>query len=550
MEQSVGLLLLPDEEGGERRMGSVKARTGTKSLVKGPHVHRNLSTPQLVEAAIARGEASLAANGALVALTGSRTGRSPRDKFIVRDAATDQVINWGKVNQPFDPADFQALLDRVVEHMQERDLYVEDLFAGADKNYRLRVQVIAEYAWHALFAKQLLIRPSFEELVTHQPEFTIIAAPEFEAVPERDGTKSSTFIIADFTRRLILIGGTKYAGEMKKSIFGVMNLLLPERDVFPMHCSANIGASGDTALFFGLSGTGKTTLSADPQRRLIGDDEHGWSGDGVFNFEGGCYAKCVDLSEQKEPQIFHAIRFGAVLENVVIDERQGIPDYSDVRHTENTRAAYPVEFIESAVIPGVGGHPKNVLFLAADAFGVLPPIAKLSMEQAMYHFLSGYTAKLAGTEAGLGREPVPEFSTCFASPFLPLVPKVYAAMLGQRLRQHNAQCWLVNTGWIGGAFGTGRRMSLQHTRAMVDAALDGRLAKMEFVSEPAFGLNIPLACPGVPPELLNPRNAWEDKNAYDTQAALLAGKFEANFVKFDAPAEVRAAGPRAHPPSA
>jgi phosphoenolpyruvate carboxykinase (ATP) len=324
-----------------------------------------------------------------------------------------------------------------------------------------------------------------------------------------------------------------------------MNYLLPERDVFPMHCSANVGADGMTALFFGLSGTGKTTLSADPRRRLIGDDEHGWGERGIFNFEGGCYAKCVDLSEEKEPQIYHAIRFGAVLENVVIDPRTGDPDYEDIRYTENTRAAYPVEFIENAVVPGIGGQPANVLFLAADAFGVLPPIAKLTPEQAMYHFLSGYTAKLAGTEAGLGSEPVPEFSTCFASPFIPLAPKVYAAMLGERLYQYGAQCWLVNTGWTGGVFGVGQRMSLPHTRALVTAALGGSLTGAEFTTEPAFGLSIPASCPGVPTELLNPRNAWPDKAAYDRQAAALAAQFEANFARFDAPAAVRAAGPRA-----
>ncbi|MBW4045994.1 phosphoenolpyruvate carboxykinase (ATP) [Acidipila rosea] len=525
-------------------MGAATAATYFRILTEGPHVHRNLSTPQLVEAALARGEASLAANGALVAYTGSRTGRSPRDKFIVEDEETRTRVDWGKVNQPFPPEKFEALLERVVRHMAERDLYVMDLFAGADPTYRLPVTLVAEYAWHALFVKQLFIRPEMSELASHAAEFTIIAAPEFEAVPERDGTLSSTFILSDFTRKIILIGGTKYAGEMKKSIFGVMNYLLPERDVFPMHCSANIGPEGDTALFFGLSGTGKTTLSADPLRMLIGDDEHGWGPKGVFNFEGGCYAKCVDLSEEKEPQIFHAIRFGSVLENVVINARTGEPDYSDIRHTENTRAAYPIEFIENAVIPGIGGHPKNVLFLAADAFGVLPPIARLTPEQAMYHFLSGYTAKLAGTEAGLGSEPVPEFSTCFASPFLPLAPRVYAEMLGERLRQHGADCWLVNTGWTGGAFGAGRRMSLKHTRAMVHAAIDGRLAQAEFVTEPAFGLSIPTSCPDVPAELLNPRNAWPDKHAYDAQARLLAKKFEANFAKFDALESIRAAGPR------
>jgi phosphoenolpyruvate carboxykinase (ATP) len=522
---------------------SVKATTMTGKLVEGAHVHRNLSTPQLVEAAIARGEASLADNGALVALTGARTGRSPRDKFIVRDADTSDTVDWGKVNQPFDPARFEALLTRVVAHMRERDLYVLDLYAGADPHYRLPVQIIAEYAWHALFVKQLFVRVAADELAGHQPEFTVIAAPEFEGVPGRDGTHSGTFIITDFTRRIILIGGTKYAGEMKKSVFGVMNFLLPARAVFPMHCSANLGRAGDTALFFGLSGTGKTTLSADPQRRLIGDDEHGWSEAGIFNIEGGCYAKCVDLSVEKEPQIFNAIRFGAVLENVVIDSKTGAPDYSDIRYTENTRAAYPVEYIDNAVIPGVGGHPRHVLFLTADAFGVLPPIARLNPAQAMYHFLSGYTAKLAGTEAGLGSEPVPEFSTCFASPFIPLAPGVYAKMLGERLQQHDAECWLVNTGWTGGAFGTGERMSLKYTRAMVNAALDGRLSNVEFVTEPAFGLSIPLSCPDVPAELLNPRNAWKDPRAYDAQAAMLAEKFEKNFAKFEAPAGVRAAGP-------
>ncbi len=526
-------------------MGAVTLATGLRTLIEGPHVHRNLSTPQLVEAAIARGEGRLAANGSLVALTGARTGRSPKDKFTVEDDEPRDRIAWGKVNQRFDPVKFEALLGRVVRHMAERDLYVMDLYAGADPTYRLPITMIAEYAWHALFVKQLFVRPQLAELSSHVAEFTVIAAPEFEAVPERDGTKSGTFILADFTRKIILIGGTKYAGEMKKSIFGVMNYLLPGRDVFPMHCSANIGANDETALFFGLSGTGKTTLSADPLRCLIGDDEHGWSPAGVFNFEGGCYAKCVDLSEEKEPQIYHAIRFGSVLENVVIDPLTGVPDYSDTRFTENTRVAYPIEFIENAVIPGVGGHPKNVLFLAADAFGVLPPIAKLTPDQAMYHFLSGYTAKLAGTEAGLGSEPVPEFSACFGSPFLPLAPRVYAEMLGRRLKEHDAQCWLVNTGWTGGAFGVGKRMNLKHTRAMVHAALDGRLAGVEYVTEDAFGLSIPTSCPDVPGELLHPRNSWASKEAYDAQARLLAAKFEANFAQFDAPQNVRDAGPRA-----
>jgi phosphoenolpyruvate carboxykinase (ATP) len=525
-------------------MGTATVRNKLRDLAAGANVRLNLSTAELVDAAVARGNATLAANGALVALTGDRTGRSPRDKFIVEDDETRQRVDWGKVNQPFSAARFQALLDRVTAHLRERDLYVNDLYAGADPAYRLPIRVIAEYAWHALFVKQLFIRPEPGELASHTPEFTVIAAPEFEADPERDGTRTATFILTDFGRRIVLIGGTRYAGEMKKSIFGVMNYLLPGRDVFPMHCSANISSDGESALFFGLSGTGKTTLSADPLRRLIGDDEHGWSSSGVFNFEGGCYAKCIDLSEEREPQIYRAIRYGSVLENVVLDPATGLPDYSDIRYTENTRAAYPVEFIDNAVIPGVGGHPGNILFLAADAFGVLPPIARLTPEQAMYHFLSGYTAKLAGTEAGLGSEPVPDFSACFGSPFLPLAPKIYAQMLGDRLRQHNVQCWLVNTGWTGGAFGAGKRMSLKYTRAMVHAALDGTLARADFVTEDAFNLSIPLSCPEVPAVLLHPRNAWADKDAYDRQAEMLAARFEENFAKFDAPENIRAAGPR------
>ena len=525
-------------------MGSFSIAEAVRAVAAAPQVHRNLPVAQLVESALLRGEGRLAANGAFVATTGARTGRSPRDKFTVDDPITHAPVAWGRVNQPFAPERFEALLERVLKHMWERDLFVQDLHCGADPAYRLPIRVIAEYAWHALFVRQLFIRPDQLELAAHEPEFTVIAAPEFEAVPDRDGTRTGAFILADFTRRIILIGGTKYAGEIKKSIFGVMNFLLPQRDVLPMHCSANVGAGGTTALFFGLSGTGKTTLSADPSRRLIGDDEHGWSSTGVFNFEGGCYAKCVDLTEEREPQIFRAIRFGSVLENVVIDPATSQPDYSNIQITENTRAAYPIDFIENAVIPGIGGHPRNVMFLAADAFGVLPPIARLTPEQAMYHFLSGYTAKLAGTEAGLGREPMPEFSTCFGAPFLPLAPRVYAEMLGTRLKQHQAACWLVNTGWSGGKYGEGgTRMSLKHTRALVNASLDGLLDNVEFVTEPAFGLHIPLSCPGVPMEILSPRNVWADKAAYDRQAADLASRFEANFHQFDAPEAVRAAGP-------
>jgi phosphoenolpyruvate carboxykinase (ATP) len=526
-------------------MGNLSIAEAVCALAAGPRVHRNLPVDKLIETALARGEGRTAANGALVAYTGDRTGRSPKDKFTVDDATTHAVVDWGKVNAPFTPERFEALLQRVLEHMGSRDLFVQDLYSGADPAYRLPIRVIAEYAWHALFVRQLFIRPEPGELASHTPEFTVIAAPEFEAVPERDGTRSKAFILADFTRKIVLIGGTKYAGEMKKSVFGVMNFLVPQRDVLPMHCSANVGEDGVTALFFGLSGTGKTTLSADPARRLIGDDEHGWSPAGIFNFEGGCYAKCVDLTEEKEPQIYNAIHYGSVLENVILDAATGQPDYTNISITENTRAAYPVDFIENSLVPGIGGHPRNVMFLAADAFGVLPPIALLTPEQAMYHFLSGYTAKLAGTEAGMGSDPVPEFSACFGAPFLPLAPRIYAEMLGKRLKQHKAACWLVNTGWSGGKFGVGSRMSIRISRALVSAALNGHLDDVEFVTESAFGLSIPVSCPDVPAEVLNPRNAWADKDAYDRQAADLAARFEANFKQFDAPEEVRAAGPKA-----
>jgi phosphoenolpyruvate carboxykinase (ATP) len=524
-------------------MATLTIEEAMRALAAGTQVTLNQPVVQLIETALLRGEAHLASNGALVASTGDRTGRSPKDKFFVDDAVTHDLVHWGRVNQPFTSEQFAALLERVLGYLGPRELFVQDLYSGADSNYRLPIRVIAEYAWHALFVRQLFVRPEPSELKTHTPEFTVIAAPGFEAVPARDGTRSGAFILADFTRRIVLIGGTKYAGEIKKSIFGVMNFLVPQRDVLPMHCSANIGPSGVTALFFGLSGTGKTTLSADPARRLIGDDEHGWSPTGIFNFEGGCYAKCADLSEEKEPQIYRAIRFGSVLENVALDPVTRDPDYADLQRTENTRAAYPIDFIENSVVPGVGGHPRNVFFLTADAFGVLPPIARLTPEQAMYHFLSGYTAKLAGTETGLGREPVPEFSACFGAPFLPLAPSVYAEMLGKRLTEHKAACWLVNTGWSGGKFGVGKRMSIRHSRALVHAALSGQLDNIDFITEPAFGLSIPVSCPDVPSDVLNPRNAWADRAAYDSQAADLAARFAANIQQFDVSDAVRAAGP-------
>ncbi len=505
--------------------------------------HFNLSPAALVENSIRRDEATMASNGAINAFT-NRTGRSPKDKFVVRDETTAHIVNWGSVNAPFEPEKFDVLYARVMEYLRGRELFVQDLYCGADPAYRLPVRIVNEYAWHNLFVHQLFIRPTAEELKTHHPEFTVIGAPGFKADPKRDGVNSEVFVVLNFTRRTVLVGGSEYAGEMKKSIFSVMNFLLPPRNVFPMHCSANVGRNGVSALFFGLSGTGKTTLSADPSRNLVGDDEHGWSADGIFNFEGGCYAKCIKLSKKNEPQIWNAIRFGCVLENVILDPHTRVPDYDDDSKTENSRAAYPVDFIDNAVIPAVAGHPKNVVFLTADAFGVLPPISRLTPEQAMYHFLSGYTAKVAGTEAGL-KEPTATFSTCFGSPFLPLPPKVYAEMLGRRLREHNAQCWLVNTGWQGGPYGVGKRMAIPFTRAMVDAAVEGELIKGEFEIEPTFGFTIPKHCHGVPPEVFNPRNAWADKAAYDKAAEDLRNRFAKNFENFDAPPEVKAAGPKA-----
>jgi phosphoenolpyruvate carboxykinase (ATP) len=523
-------------------MATVVYVSDVAELLHGERVHINLSPPSLVEYAVARGEVRLTANGAVTGYTGEHTGRSPKDRFIVRDEMTRSAVDWGAVNQPVEPEVFDALYERVLDHLRDRELFIQDLFCGSDPTYRLPVRVVNQLAWHNLFVRQLFIRPSAEELRSHKPQFTVICAPEFRADPARDGTRSETFILLNFSRRVALIGGTAYAGEIKKSIFSVMNFLLPPRHVFPMHCSANMGQNDVSALFFGLSGTGKTTLSADPSRRLIGDDEHGWSADGVFAFEGGCYAKCIKLSEKNEPQIFRAIRFGCVLENVVLDPRTHVPDYNDGSLTENTRAAYPVDFIENCVIPGRGGHPSNVVFLTADAFGVLPPISRLTPEQAMYHFLSGYTAKIAGTEAGV-KEPQATFSTCFGAPFMPRSPKTYAEMLGRRLREHSAQCWLVNTGWQGGQYGVGQRIHLPYTRAMVDDAVEGNLRQVDFEVEPTFGLSIPKACPGVPAEILNPRNAWTDKAAYDQMAAELRGRFVKNFEKFDAPPEVRAAGP-------
>ncbi|HET7483545.1 MAG TPA: phosphoenolpyruvate carboxykinase (ATP) [Actinomycetota bacterium] len=507
-------------------------------------LHRNLSPPELVERAIAREEGVLAANGALVAETGKRTGRSPKDRFFVSHGASKDQIAWGAGNQPVEPAAFDALFDRVRDHLEGRELFVIDGYVGADEAHRIRLRVICEFAWHALFAHQLFRRLEPDELEGFEPEFVVVYAPTFEAVPERDKTNSEVFVGLDLERKQVLIVGTKYAGEMKKSIFTSANYLLPVAGVLPMHCSANIGERGDTALFFGLSGTGKTTLSADPTRRLIGDDEHGWGDNGVFNFEGGCYAKCIRLSRANEPQIWDAIRFGSVLENVVLDDAR-VPDYDDDSLTENTRAAYPLEFIDNHVPEGSGDHAESVIFLTADAFGVLPPIARLTPESAMYHFLSGFTAKLAGTEAGLGSEPEATFSTCFGAPFLPLSPTTYAEMLGERIAKHQARVFLVNTGWTGGPFGVGKRMDLAYTRAMVKAATEGELDEVETKRHPIFNLDVPVSCPGVPAEVLDARSTWSDPDAYEKQARLLARMFVDNFGRFasDVAPEVVEAGP-------
>jgi phosphoenolpyruvate carboxykinase (ATP) len=509
-------------------------------------VRENLSPARLVEESIRRGEATLSDSGALVADTGERTGRSPADRFIVETAVTRDKIAWGEINKPFPSEDFERILVRAAEYVGNLDeVYVVDAYAGADPRYRLGVQVVAEWAWHALFARQLFRRPTPAELETFEPEWTVISIPGFATDPERDGTDSETFIALDFERKVVLVCASGYAGEMKKSIFTVLNFVLPvEHGVLPMHCSANVGEADDVALFFGLSGTGKTTISTDEKRRLIGDDEHGWSDVGIFNFEGGSYAKTIDLSEEKEPQIYSAIRFGAVLENVVIDEDTREEIYSDASKTENTRVAYPLEYIEDSVLEGRGGHPTAIIFLTADAFGVLPPISILTPEQAEYYFLSGYTAKLAGTEAGMTAEVEATFSTCFGAPFWPLPPTRYSSMLSEKIRRHSVRCYMVNTGWSGGPYGVGERIDLPHTREMVRAAIAGKLEGVETHAEPIFGLNMPESVPGVPDGILDPRETWDDKDAYDEQARKLADLFKENFEKFEGEEEVRRAGPK------
>ena len=496
-------------------------------------VFYNYGTPALYEQVIRRREGLLSHLGPLVVRTGYHTGRSPNDKFIVHESSSEKNVWWGKVNKGMSEKCFERLYFKMMAYIQGKDLYVEDCFVSADPKYKLGIRVITENAWHNLFARNMFRRyKSEEELENHKTDFTIIHTPNFHADREVDCTNSEVFVIVNFAKKLVLIGGSSYAGEIKKSIFSIMNYLMPLRDVMSMHCSANLGRDNDVAIFFGLSGTGKTTLSADPNRKLIGDDEHGWSDDGVFNFEGGCYAKVIKLSEEAEPDIYECTRkFGTILENVQIDSQTRRLDLDDDTFTENTRAAYPLTHLPNIVEEGRAGHPKNIIMLTADAFGVLPPISKLTTEQAMFHFISGYTAKVAGTEKGI-TEPKATFSTCFGAPFMVLHPNVYAKLLGEKIVKHHSNCWLVNTGWTGGYYGVGSRMKIKYTRAMLTAALEGKLNNMEYVKDPIFNLMIPATCPNVPSEILNPKNTWADKNAYEEQAKKLANMFVENFKEY------------------
>ena len=507
-------------------------------------IHRNLSVEKLLEAATQKNEGMITSTGSLSVKTGKYTGRSPDDRFIVFDDLTHDKVHWAKVNKQIPTETFEKLSQKMKKFVDGKELYIFDGFVGADPENRLPIRVINDHAWQSLFVHQLLIRPSATELESHEPEFTIICINDFEAIPEVDGTSSNAFILINLSKKLVLIGTTNYAGEIKKAIFSVMNFILPSKGVFPMHCSANIGKDGDTSLFFGLSGTGKTSLSADPQRMLIGDDEHGWSDNGIFNFEGGCYAKCINLKEKHEPQIWNAVKNGAVLENVVINKESLKPDFDDGSLTENTRAAYPLDYIPGAVIPSVGGNPKVIIFLTADAMGVLPPLAKLSKNAAMFHFMSGYTSKLAGTEIGV-KEPKAVFSKCFGAPFMPRPASVYAEMLGEKISKHNTSVYLINTGWSGGPYGVGERIKIEYSRAMVTAALTGSLDIVKFSHNDIFNLDVPTECPNVPSEVLEPRNMWIDKDAYDLSAKKLAQMFVDNFKKFENISnEIRLAGPK------
>ena len=532
-----------------QNIGHRYSRNGLEQqgLGKVAKAYWNFSAPRLCEEAIRRGEAQMGQGGSLLALTGSHTGRSPNDRFVVEEPSTAGEIWWGDVNRPISEENFEKLLAKMMKHYEGRDAFVQDCYAGADPTYRLPVRIVTENAWHNLFARNMFLQPADDELEGFEPQFTVIQAPSVTADPASDGTTSETFIVLNLKRRMVIVGGSAYAGEIKKSIFSVMNFLMPPKDVLPMHCSANMGPDGDTAIFFGLSGTGKTTLSADSSRTLIGDDEHGWSPNGIFNFEGGCYAKSINLTAETEPEIFAtASRFGTIVENVMMDPETRTYDFFDTTLTENGRLSYDVSEIPNASANGQGGLPKNIVMLTCDAFGVLPPISQLTPEQAMYHFLSGYTAKVAGTERGL-KEPAATFSTCFGAPFMPRHPTVYAKLLRDKMAAQNAKCWLVNTGWSGGGYGVGERMQIAYTRTMLNAALDGRLEQGSFRQDPNFGVLVPEACPGIPDEVLNPKSTWADGAGYDAQAQDLRKRFENNFAQFEehVDTDVKAAAIRA-----
>lgn len=513
--------------------------------IKNAKAHYQLSSDELHEETINKGQGIETSLGAITVHTGEFTGRSPKDRFIVKDSITEDRVWWGNINIPFEPAAFDALYAKVVDYLSEKEIYVRDAYACADENYKLNIRVITEYPWSNMFAYNMFLRPTEAELDGFKEEWLVVNAPGFMANPEVDGTRQHNFAILNFEKKIALIGGTGYTGEIKKGIFSALNFILPVfKNTLPMHCSANVGESGDTAIFFGLSGTGKTTLSADPERKLIGDDEHGWTNENtVFNFEGGCYAKVINLSEENEPDIYHAIKKGAILENVVLDEHNNV-DFADTSITQNTRVSYPIYHIDNIQEPSIGTNPKNIFFLTADAFGVLPPISKLTPGQAAYHFISGYTAKVAGTEAGID-EPVPSFSACFGAPFMPLHPTKYAEMLSKKMQEAGVNVWLINTGWTGGPYGTGKRMKLKYTREMISSALEGGLDTVDFHTHPVFGLAIPKSCPNVPSEVLNPIDTWADKEAYKAKALQLSNSFKKNFAQFESYAneEIMAGGP-------
>ena len=515
--------------------------------IKNATAHWNLSPENLTKIAVEKGQATLTSSGAININTGEFTGRSPKDRFIVRDTITENSVWWGDVNLSFDEDKFDALHSKVLDYLSGKELYVRNSYACADPKYKMNITVVNEYAWSNLFAYNMFLRPTDSEIENFDSEWTILNAPGFMADAEVDGTRQHNFAILNFTKKIILIGGTGYTGEIKKGIFSALNYILPhQKNVLSMHCSANVGDQGDTAIFFGLSGTGKTTLSADPNRNLIGDDEHGWDGDTVFNFEGGCYAKCIDLSEEKEPDIFAAVRTGALLENVSFKEGTNDPNYEDGTITQNTRVSYPIEHINNIAVPSLAHNPKNIFFLTADAFGVLPPVSKLTRGQAMFHFISGYTAKVAGTEAGV-TEPQTTFSACFGAPFMPLHPTKYAEMLGEKMDESNVNVWLINTGWSGGEYGVGDRISLKYTRSMISSILNGELENVEYNTHEVFGLKMPNSCPNVPSDILSPKNTWNDKDAYDTKANELANAFNKNFAQFaeNANEEILEASPKA-----